>query len=150
MQQLFRKIKRVEPIIRMKRQRVDEEAAVLAAIRHEKMQIVASMKDSQRRYMDGYQELNKLRSSADRRNLATLESALDSVKSQWEKLRLEVERVELKERAQITHLLTAERDLRAVEKLKERYAGQINESTRRQEQKAMDEHALRRYLEGKG
>jgi flagellar export protein FliJ len=150
MQQLFRKIKRVEPIIRMKRQKVDEEAAVLAAIRQEKMQIVASMKDSQRRYMDGYQELNKLRSSADRKNLATLESALDSVKGQWEKLRLEVERVELKERAQITHLLTAERDLRAVEKLKERYAGQINESTRRQEQKAMDEHALRRYLEGKG
>lgn len=150
MQQLFRKIKRVEPIIRMKRQKVDEEAAVLVAIRQQKMQIVASMKDSQRRYMDGYQELNKLRSSADRRNLATLESALDSVKSQWEKLRLEVERVELKEKVQITHLLTAERDLRAVEKLKERYAGQINESTRRQDQKTMDEHALRRYLEGKG
>jgi flagellar export protein FliJ len=150
MQQLFRKIKRVEPIIRMKRQKVDEEAAVLAAIRQQKMQIVASMKESQRRYMDGYQELNNLRSSEDRKNLATLEGALDSVKSQWEKLRLEVERVELKEKAQITHLLTAERDLRAVEKLKERYAGQINESTRRQEQKDMDEHALRRYLEGKG
>lgn len=150
MQQLFRKIKRVEPIIRMKRQKVDEEAAILAAIRQEKLQIVASMKDSQRRYMDGYQELNRLRSSQDRKNLATLESALDSVKGQWEKLRLEVERVELKEKAQITHLLTAERDLRAVEKLKERYAGQINESTRRQEQRVMDEHALRRYLEGKG
>jgi flagellar export protein FliJ len=150
MQQLFRKIKRVEPIIRMKRQKVDEEAAVLAAIRQQKMQIVASMKESQRRYMDGYQELNNLRSSSDRKNLATLEGALDSVKSQWEKLRLEVERVELKEKAQITHLLTAERDLRAVEKLKERYAGQINEGTRRQEQKDMDEHALRRYLEGKG
>lgn len=149
MQQLFQKIKRVEPIIKIKKQKVDEEVARLAEIRKEKVSVVASMKDSQKRYMQGYQDLNDARSSVDRMNLATLETGLDLVKMQWQRLRLEVEKIEMREKAQISHVLTAERDLRAVEKLKERYDEEIRMSTRRQEQKMLDEHALHRYIEGK-
>ena len=93
MQEIFQKIKRVEPIIKMRQQKVDDETARLAALRKEKQSVVAMMKDSQRRYMQGYQELNKARCSIERINLATLESALDSIKFQWQRLRLEVEKI---------------------------------------------------------
>ena len=93
MQEIFQKIKRVEPIIKMRQQKVDDETARLAALRKEKQSVVAMMKDSQRRYMQGYQELNQARCSIERINLATLESALDSIKFQWQRLRLEVEKI---------------------------------------------------------
>lgn len=149
MRNLLMKVKRFEPIIDIKRKKLDQEVAALAAIRLEKQKVVASMKESQRRYLEGFQNINRLRSSPDRTNIATLEDALDSVKIQWQKLRLEVERIENKEKAQITHLLTAERDLRAVEALKDRYQDEINQAMRRQDQKSLDEHAIRRHIESK-
>lgn len=149
MRNLLMKVKRVDPIIDIKRKKLDQEVAALAAIRLEKQQIVASMKDSQRRYMEGFQNLNRIRSSSDRFNIATLESALDTVKAQWQKLRLEVERIEIREKAQISHLLTAERDLRAVETLKDRYQAEFNHAMRKQDQKLLDEHAILRHIERK-
>ena len=55
----------------------------------------------------------------------------------------------MRETAQISHVLTAERDLRAIEKLKDRYNDEIRSTMRRQEQKMLDEHALYRHIEGK-
>ena len=75
-----RKIKRVQPIIKMKKAKVDEEAAVLTAIRHEKVEVVKAMKENQKRYMEGVEELNRIRVSKTRQNLDTLESSLDFVK----------------------------------------------------------------------
>ncbi len=140
-----RKIKRVQPIIKMKKSKVDEEASVLIAIRSEKVEIVKQMKENQKRYMEGVEELNRIRVSKARQNLDTLESALDYVKQQWYKLYKDVQTVEGKERQQIMYLLTAERELKSVEKLEEKYVTEMKKELGRMDQKQMDETALRRY-----
>ena len=144
--QMQRKIKRVQPLIKMKQQRVDEEAAVLEAIRQKKREVVQSMKDSQRQYMEGINQLNQVRRSPARPNLETLEQAVDHVKRRWQKLFVDVQEIEKKEKAQIAQLLTAERELKSVEKLKERYEEDERKETQRAEQRTLDEVALRRFL----
>ena len=140
-----RKIKRVEPLIKMKKAKVDEEAAVLNAIRMEKIEVVKAMKDNQKRYMEGVEELNRVRSSKTRQNIETLETALDYVKSKWAKLYTDVQKIEMKEKAQIAHYLTAERELKSVEKLQEKYVTEFKKELGKNEQKQMDEAALRRF-----
>ncbi len=140
-----RKIKRVQPIIKMKKGKVDQEASVLMTIRNEKIAIVKQMKENQKRYMEGVEELNRIRVSKARENLDTIESALDYVKQQWYKLYKDVQTVEGKERQQIMHLLTAERELKSVEKLEEKYEIEMKKELGRMDQKIMDETALRRY-----
>jgi flagellar export protein FliJ len=144
MQQTMRKMKRVEPLIRLKQGKVDEEAVTLGGIRTEKVAVVKSMRENQKRYMDGVEQLNQLRASRQRQNLETLESALDHVKAQWYRLYKQVQDVEAREKSQIGRVLAAERDLRAVEKLKERYELEMRAELARMEQKQLDEHALRR------
>lgn len=140
-----RKIKRVQPLIKMKKSKVDEEAAVLIAIRNEKIEVVKQMKENQKRYMEGVEEMNRIRVSKARQNLDTLETALDYVKQQWYKLYKEVQTIEGKERQQIMHLLTAERELKSVEKLEEKYKIEMKKELGRIDQKLMDEQALRRF-----
>lgn len=142
-----RKIKRVQPLIKMKKSKVDEEASVLIAIRNEKIEIVKQMKENQKRYMEGVEEMNKIRVSKVRQNLETLESALDFVKQQWYKLYKDVQAIEGKERQQIMHLLTAERELKSVEKLEEKYQTEFKKELGRIDQKLMDEAALRRHTQ---
>ena len=150
MQQQFRKIKRVQPIIKLKKQKMDEEVMTLNAIRLQKLEIVKNMKDSQKRYMDGVEELNKTRTSKMRVNLHTLEDALDFVKSQWYRLYKEVQDVEKREKQQIEHLLVAERELKAVEKLREKYELEFKKELKKSDQKVMDEAALRRFTNRAG
>ena len=143
--QSLKKIKRVQPLIKMKRTRVEEEAAILSKIRQEKVQVVASMKENQRRYMQGIEELNRVRTSRGRANLETLEGAVDHVKGEWYKLYKRVQEIESKEKTQISHLLTAERELKSVEKLQERYQIEAAKEMGRREQLDLDETALRNF-----
>jgi flagellar export protein FliJ len=142
-----RKIKRVQPLIKMKKSKVDEEAAVLIAIRNEKIEVVKQMKDNQKRYMEGVEQLNRIRVSKVRENLEMLESSLDYVKQQWYKLYKQVQTIEGKERQQIMHLLTAERELKSVEKLEEKYKVEMQKELGRMDQKLMDDAALRRFAQ---
>lgn len=145
MPQTFRKIKRVQPLINLKKQRMDEEAVILTQIRAEKAEIVKSMKESQRRYMDGIEELNKIRVSTTRTNLHTIEESLDYVKSQWYSLYKKVQDAESREKSQLNHLIAAERDLKSVEKLREKYELEAAQDVKKQDQKNMDEAALRKF-----
>jgi flagellar export protein FliJ len=145
MQQSMRKIKRVQPLIRMKKAKVDEEAAVLEAIRKKKLEIVSTMKENQRRYMEGVEQLNAVRASRGRSNLTTLEGSLDYVKAEWYRLYKMVQDVEAQERSQIEQVLFAERELKSVEKLQERYQVELTQEMKKQEQKTLDEIALRNF-----
>jgi hypothetical protein len=147
--QMLRKIKRVQPIIRIKQARVDEEMAVLEAIRRQKIDVVQAMKDSQRRYMAGIETLNQARTSRMRTNLETLESGIDHVKTQWYKLYQSVQDLERKEKAQIAQLLTAERELRSIEKLQERYQIELRRELAGAEQKNANDIAIGRYNAGR-
>lgn len=148
MQDAFRKIKKVQPLVRFKKKRVDEEAMVLQAIRQEKIRVVATMKENQKRYMQGIEDLNKIRGSRSRDNLETMEQALDHVKAEWFKLFKKVQEIEGKETAQVSHVLTAERELKSVEKLQEKYEIEFKQLNAKHEQKQLDELAIRRFKRG--
>lgn len=140
------KIKRVQPVINVKKMKVDEEAAVLNEIRNSKVNLVRSMKENQRAYMEGVDKLNNLRNSANRENLGNLESSLDYVKAQWFQLFRKVQEIEAKEKEQFSRLVLAETELRSAEKLKEKYEADFRSSIAKSEQKQMDEFASRKHL----
>jgi|LauGreDrversion4_2_1035121.scaffolds.fasta_scaffold34794_2 flagellar export protein FliJ len=142
----MKKIKRVQPIIKMKQTRVDNEAAILAEINKAKVQAVAAMRDSQRQYMTGVDELNRIRTSSKRDNIDTIESGLDHVKAQWYAFYRKVQELENKERAQIARLNEAERELKAIERLQERYTMDFKKEVGKAEQKMLDEIALRQFV----
>lgn len=141
------KIKRVQPLIRIKKTKVEEEAAALQVIRQEKVKIVASMKENQRRYLEGIEQLNRIRGSRDRDNIETLESAVDHVKGEWYRLYQDVQAIEHKEKLQFSQLLMAERELRSVEKLEERYRNERQREIARSEQKHLDDIAIRQFID---
>lgn len=146
MSESLRKIKRVQPLIKMRRFKVEEEATTLARIRAEKQKTLQEMLENQRRYMRGVEDMNRLRATAMRENLETLESTLDFVKSQWYRLYKCVQEIEVKEKTQVAQLLTAERDLRAIQKLEENYQVEFHKEMNRIEQRATDESSIRKFV----
>ena len=145
MQQNFRKMKRVQPILKLRKSKVDEETSVLLAIRAEKQKVVKEMRESQQKYMKGVEDLNRVRASQDRSNLATLEAALDAVKIHWYTLFKRVQEVENKEKAQVNQLITAEQELKSIENLGEKYNKAFQKDMAKIEQKSLDELAVRRH-----
>jgi len=146
MSEAQRKIKRVKPIIDLRRHKVQEEAVFLAAIRSEKQKTMREMLESQKKYMQGVEEMNRLRASKLRDNLQTLETTLDFVKAQWYRLYKQVQEIERKEQTQIIQLNGAQRDLKAIEMLEETYIAEFRKEQDRIEQRTMDEIALRKYV----
>jgi flagellar export protein FliJ len=145
MQQNFRKMKRVQPILKLRKSKVDEETAMLLAIRAEKQKVVKEMRESQQKYMKGVEDLNRVRSSQDRANLATLEAALDAVKVHWYTLFKRVQEVENKEKMQVNQLIAAEKDLKSIENLEDKYEKAFQKDMAKAEQKSLDELAVRRH-----
>ncbi len=145
MQQILRKIKRVEPVINTKQSRVNLEATVLNEIKSEKVEIVQAMKAFQRKYMEGVEKLNSERESSSRNMLGSLESSLDYVKGKWYKLYRDVQEIERKERAQMSILLDAQLELKSVEKLRGKYEETLRQEIKISDQKVQDENAIRRF-----
>ena len=140
------KIKRVKPVIKAREARVQQEAEILSEIRGRKIHIVAAMKERQKKYMDGVEELNRQRCAALRGNLEMLEQGLDYVKNQWYQLFQEVQAIEKREKAQIAQLQAAEGDMRAIVKLSEHYQTQFQKSVAKNEQRQIDEFGLRKFI----
>src|SRR4051812_15706265 len=137
MQESFRKIRRVKPVIRARQARVDQESARLAAIRAEKQKIVAAMRDAQQKYMKGVSDLNGVRNSPLRSMQESLEAALDFVKDEWYRLFSEVQEAERREKDQISTVLLVERELKATEKLREKYEEEYAKDVAKAEQKRL-------------
>jgi len=145
MSQPLKKMKRVQPVIKVRSAQVDSEAAILTVIRTRKQAVVAEMKTNQRQYMEGIDRLNQERASMNREMLAPLEDSLDFIKSKWFMLYREVQELEHREQVQLTKVLAAQRDLKAVERLQENYKKQFATDLKKTEQKNLDEVGIRRY-----
>ena len=129
--------------------RVQEESGKLAEIQKKKVEIVASMKERQKKYMDGVEQLNQQREATIRGNLEMMEQGLDSVKSQWYKLFQEVQKVEQEEKQQYERLFAAEKELRAVSTLEEQYTAEFRKAVAKKEQDQIDEYGIRKHTVGK-
>jgi len=142
----YKKMKRTEPLIRVRKSQMDEQIIFLTKIRDHKLQVVEAMRINQKQYMDGVDRLNNIRNSADRQNLEALERGLDVVKSKWYQLHVEVQNVENMEKAQVAQVLLAQKELKKVEKLKENYKSKFLQDLAQSEQKVQDEQTLAKYI----
>lgn len=149
MQQAHRKLKRVKPLIKAKEARLDQEAAILAVIRREKMEAVAMLRESQRIYMEGVAKLNSERKSVDRDMLLTLEQSLDFARDRWHSAFRSVQEMEKKEEIQLGQLVIAQQSLKSFERLQDKYKRTFLEELAKDERKQFDEIAIRRFSEAK-
>ena len=145
MQQQFRKLRRVHPVILARKAKVDQETAVLTSIQGQKKIVVSSMRTAQQKYMQGIADLNKIRAARVRNTQDSMEQALDFVKEEWYRLFLRVQEIERQEKAQILTVLDAERELKATEKLREKYEIDLKKSMAKNDQNLMDEIAIRKF-----
>ena len=145
MNELEQKRKRVEPLIRIRQHQLDMESAELVAIRHEKMAALQCLREQQEQYVNGVQEVNRLRQSNDPGPLSEVERGLDMVKNKCYEILKQIRVCEQKERAQLELLYLARRNVKSMETLKDRYGEQIKELATRNEQKLIDEFAVNKF-----
>jgi flagellar export protein FliJ len=149
MNELRRKQKRVEPLIRIRQEQLDQETEELNRIRKAKSMTMERLRTQQSKYNQGVADINHLRQSGDLAKLPSLERGLDHVKNVWYETVKELRILEQKERAQIEQLYLAQRNVKSMESLSDKYAGQLKEYINKQEQKAMDEYAINRFVSKK-
>src|SRR5688572_1818509 len=125
MNDLNKKVKRVKPLIKVKKVAMDQEASALEHIRLEKRQAMSELKRYERLYISGIDQLNKERQSPLRENLEVLERGTDHYKAMWYECLKRMREIEMKERAQLNQLLMARKELKSMETLEDRYLSEI-------------------------
>jgi flagellar export protein FliJ len=148
MERLNKKIKRVKPLIRFREKRLLTETEALNKIRQVKLETIAKLKENQRLYLEGLKTLNHERQSGQSGRLLTLESSLDVVKNRWFESLKELRKVEEQEKIQIVQVMIAQKDVKTLEKLEDRYKEQLSTEIKKIEQKEIDEIALRGHSRG--
>ena len=140
-----KKLKQMKSIVKVRQVQLNTEVQTLSSIRHLKLEALKELKHNEKLYIEGVDKLNIERQSQNRSQLGPLESSLDFVKAKWERCMREVRRIEDRERAQIAQVLNAELNLKSVEKLSDKYEQEVIQLAQQQEQKAIDEIALRKF-----
>lgn len=146
MKELKSKYKRIQPIIKVRQVQVDHETMILAKIRESKQRTMDALRKYQDSYMKGVEDANQVRQSGDTTNLGTLESGLDFIKYRWYETLRELRGHEEKEKIQISQLLSAQKDLKSIELLSDKYQNQIDEILRIRDQQAMDDIAIDKFV----
>ena len=148
MTRLNKKIKRVKPLIRFREVRLLHETEALADIRRQKADAMAKLKENQRLYLDGLKSLNHERQSGATGRLLTLENSLDFVKGRWCESLKDLRKIEEREKIQVVQVMVAQKDVKTLEKLEDRYREQSVAEMNHQAQKNLDEIAIRQSVLG--
>ena len=138
------KLKKMRPVVRARKVMLDRESAILARIRESKVAKVSELRDRQASYLGGIDQINGERAKGTMSLLETLEAGVTKAKDDWYQCLRELREIEEKERQQLAETLDARKDLKAVEKLEERYQDESVIADNRKEQKELDEIALRK------
>ncbi|MCX6128371.1 MAG: hypothetical protein NTX25_04815, partial [Proteobacteria bacterium] len=93
-------------------------------------------------YIEGVEKLNRERQSLERKMLSALESAVDFSKTQWYQKLMVLRVIQEEEKRQMARVMEAQKRLRMLEKLDERYLDQSRDLHKTIEQKELDEFAL--------
>ncbi len=145
MDEMSKKIKRVQPLIRTKQAHLDQESVALENIRSQKRQVMSELKKFERLYIKEIEKLNVERQSSSRDQLPLLEANVDQYKSIWyDKLR-KLQELEQREKSQLHQVLIAKTELDSMTTLEERYVKQRLVTEQLKEQGTLDEAALRRF-----
>ncbi len=146
MKDIQKKIKRIQPIVNIRRHEMEKEALALSNIRSQKLELVKTMRNHQQAYLHGIEQLNAARGSIDRKNLDVLENSVDFARDRWTDTFRQVQEIEKKEKNQLQQLTIAQRDLKIVEILNEKYHQEMSIEMNRKEQAEMNEVAIARHF----
>ena len=119
MANLKHKLKKMLPILKVKKFKVDEESKTLSEIRIQKETAMSELQRYQKLYIEGGDQLNIERQSADRSRLPVLRNSIDYAKSKWYESLGILKEFEAKEHTQLNILVKAQQDLHVFEKLEE-------------------------------
>ncbi len=138
-----KKIKRVKPLIITKKNERDIEALKLKELHEEKQQTMQELKRYEHLYIAGIDKINQERQSTSRDQLKILEDGVDDYKSKWYHHLQKLREIEIQEKAQIAQLINAEKGLKSMEKLDEKYKENLEAIRKYREQKQLDETAIK-------
>lgn len=147
MKELKAKIKRIKPLIKIRKNKVDKASFELLQIKIDKDRVQKELYNLQMQYLEYVQKLNEERQSADRANLILLEQNVDYLKQKWIQTLYRLKNLEKKEQQQMEILLQSKKDLNVIEKLQEKYQQQVAINIAAEEQKAIDQIAIRRFVD---
>jgi flagellar biosynthesis chaperone FliJ len=136
------KTQKIQPLIKLRRMQLDQESMLLNQIQLKKYAAKQALASSQTMYMDGVEKLNKERQSPERKMLETLELGVDYAKAQWYQNLMQLRSLEDEEKKQRHEVEEAQRRMKMLEKLEERYHDQYTEQQKIIEQKQIDDFAL--------
>ena len=141
MKDIIDKIKKVKPLIVSKEATFNQEVALLNQLSYEKMEALGQLRSHQNKYMKGVDQINQERQNGkfDRANI--LEPALDYVKQKWHESLRQVQKIEKRQEAQRDKVFEAQRELKSIEALRDRYEKELKIAAALQEQKELDEMA---------
>ena len=143
MKDLKQKITKVQPIVRARKAQLDTESVTLSQIRIQKAERLDELEATQKAYIECVDELNRQRQLNVNETLQVFEQGLDFVKQKWYEALKSVREAEAREQAQLANVLVAQRNLKAVQVLEEKYDEQYRDAMNKAEQKQLDETAAR-------
>ncbi len=145
MDELTRKIRRVQPLIKSKQSNLDQEAVALENVRSQKREVMQHLKRYERLYIKEIEKLNKERQSSDRMSLDLLERNVDHYKARWYEQLRKLNELEGRERNQLSQVLIAKTELDSISGLADRYTKQLVSAESLREQTLIDEAAIRGF-----
>lgn len=139
---IAKKIEKLGPLIKIRQLQLDQQLSLLQKIKLRKEAAQQELVRAQSMYITGIDRLNQERQSPERLMLEALENSIDLAKSLWHKRLMELRHVEIEVKAQERHVAEAHKNMKMLEKLDDRYTGNLNEHLKIIEQKQLDEFAV--------
>ncbi len=136
------KMKRIQPLIKIRKIQLDQETALLNQIQLKREEAAQALMLSQQTYIEGVEKLNQERQSSERKLVSALEQGVDFAKAQWYQRLMALRAVEEEERLQSRQVAEAHKRMKMLEHLDERYLEQHMKQLNIQEQKQIDEFAI--------
>jgi flagellar biosynthesis chaperone FliJ len=136
------KMKKIQPLIKIRKLQLDQETALLNQIQLKREEAAQALIQSQQTYIEGVEKLNQERQSSERKMLSALEHGVDYAKAQWYQRLMALRAVEEEERLQFRQVAEAQKRMKMLEHLDKRYLEQHIKQMNIQEQKQTDEFAI--------
>jgi len=141
-----KKMKQLDPIIKIKKHSLDLESAELFSIRKAKQEVIERMRQSQKTYMSSVDQLNLMRSKGMNQQASSLELGIDGFRNRWAALLAEARLLERREKIQLKMVMSLETELKAVENLHEKFEESFRKDLSVKDQASMDDFSQNRFF----
>ena len=135
----FQRIKKLGPVVRIKKSDVDREQLHLKQLLDEVAEAERSMEHFQNLYRDGSARVNELRLSGERGMLLNIEAGVDHAKAKWASSFVILKEARLKADAQRMQVIQLRQELKAIEYLVGKCEKEFQLERAQAEQNQLDE-----------